>query len=331
MRDLLTLPKADLHCHLEGSARPATINELADKYGMQVGDTQNFHDLFTFLDRYDDARSVICSIEDLERIAVEFIEDQVVSGSVYCEPDWAPHFYTDLSGLDSQDEDQKIEEVFTRVNRAMIAASRRTGVEFGHSIGARRGDPVLAVKIAHFAVAHRRDNVVSFGYAGDEIKGPHGPLRPAARIITESGLIFVPHAGEVLGADSVAEAIDMGANRIAHGVRSVEDESVARSLAERNIACDVTLTSNIRLGIYKDLASHPLRQMISLGIPVTLNTDDSLFFGASLLDEYAAARNLGLDDSSLAQIAKNSIVFSGLSQASITKFTKQIDGWLAIG
>jgi adenosine deaminase len=326
MRNLQHLPKADLHCHLEGSARPHTIAELAAKYGARLGDPQNFTDLLSFLTRFEEARSVIRSIDDLTRIATEFVLDQAESGAVYCEPDWAPHFYLDLEGLKGESREDRIEEIFEAVNTAMQNVANTSGIQVGHLLGASKSDAKGAIEIAKFAVRHREQNVVSFGFAGNEALA-HDPFKEAAEIALEGGLLFVPHAGETRGPESIAQVLDFGANRLAHGIRAMEDEPVLKRLIVGKVACDIALSSNARLGIIADLRRHPFLSLLRAGVPVTLGTDDSLFFGSSLLNEYTLARSLGATDDELAKIATNSLEYSGAPEKWKTNNIARIEEW----
>jgi adenosine deaminase len=195
-------------------------------------------------------------------------------------------------------------------------------------MGASKSNPVEAEEIARFAGSHRERGVVSFGLAGSEVSS-HDPFKKAAEITLASGLLFVPHAGERRGSESVTQVLDLGASRIAHGIRAIEDKDVVGSLVEGKIACDVALSSNVRLGVVRDLKDHPFLRLLRSGVPITLGTDDSLFFGSSLLEEYALARSLGATDEELAAIAANSIRYSGMPKEQKTEHITKVNEWLS--
>lgn len=328
-RDLRKLPKADLHCHLEGCARPSTVLELAEKYAVKIDDLYNFYDLPTFLSTYKKTVvPVIRSVDDLMRIASELIEDRADSGAIYCEPMWTPHSYTALNGLSGESYHERSDEVFRAVNIAMQSAADARGIAFGHMIGVSKSHPESAVEYAKFAVLHKKDGVVSFGTYGNELL-PHNVFAHGAQIAINGGLAFVPHAGEVRGAESVADVITQHPKRVSHGVRAIEDSTVVRSLIANDIACDVAISSNLALGVIGNLQLHPISKLLSAGVAVTISTDDSLFFKTTLLEEYKLARSMGLDDDMLAKIARNSIEFSALSEEKCKEAVLGIEKWLS--
>lgn len=328
MRKLIELPKADLHCHLEGSARPGTMLELADKYGESIGDPQNYSNLIEFLERFRQSRALIKHVEDLARIAREFVEDTAASGGVYCEPEWGPLDFIHLEGLSESSDSNKAEEIFNIVTEALQDAADAAGIQVKQMIGFHKYSRERSISEAYFAKAHSGGEIVSVGFAGDELNIPHERMEPAIKIAKSAGLLFIPHAGEVRGPDSIKEVLKYKPDRIAHGIGAIYDPEMLERIAKLNIPFDIALSSNVRLRVVKDIASHPLPEIIAAGVPVTLNTDDKLFFGSSLLDEYENARALGLSDKHLAEIAKNSLIYSGAPNGWKQKKLKLINIWL---
>lgn len=323
-RSLVDLPKAHLHLHLEGSARPSTIAELADRAGVAVPVYQG-GGLPAFVGAYQSASELIRHPDDLARICRELVEDEAAEGARYIEPMYVPDRYASVFGLDD-------EEVWSVVRAAFAEASARTGVEVGVVVGAIRHLPLTHADAAvAFAERHAGAGVVAFGIAGDEARVPIGPFVAACQRARTAGLLVVPHAGETTGAPTVREALELvRPDRIAHGVRAVEDAAVLRRLADAGVACDVCPTSNVILGVAPDLASHPLPGMLAAGVRVTLGADDQLFFGSSLAGEYRVAREaFGLLDSALAAIATTSARASGASRATVEQIVAGIDDWLA--
>ena len=322
-RDLMTLPKAHLHLHLEGSARPATITELADRDGIALTDMMTFTTLTEFVERYLIAVSTITRPADLERICYELLVDEAAQGIRWCEPMVTPQVHAPKFGT--------VDDVWSIMRRGFDRAAEETGIGWGVIVGHIRTMPVeLAEQMAGWAAAHAGEGVVGFGIAGDEqLVGPE-PFARAFQIAAEAELLLVPHAGETVGPESVRGALELGAHRLAHGVRSVEDPDLPVRLAGEGITCDVCPTSNLKLSVVDDLASHPLPALLDAGVPVTLGSDDQLFFGSLLADEYAVVRQtFGLSDDELADIARTSARSSGAPPDRRDDILAGIDAWLA--
>lgn len=320
-RSLTALPKAHLHLHLEGSARLATINELAERDGIALTDLMAFGTLPEFVECYLLAVSTVNRPEDLERIAYELLIDEAAQGVRWCEPMVTPHVYAAKFG--------STEVAWDAIRRGFERAAAETGIAWGAMIGHIRTHPVEdAEQHARWAAEHAGEGVVAFGIAGDEQRVGPEPFARAFAIAAEAGLLLVPHAGESVGPESVRGALGLGAHRLAHGVRSVEDPALLAQLAGDGITCDVCPTSNLKLSIVADLGAHPLPQMLDAGVPVTLGSDDQLFFGSNLEGEYGVARHtFGLSDGDLAAIARTSALASGAPAALETAMVADIDAW----
>jgi adenosine deaminase len=305
-RDLFALPKAHLHIHLEGGMRADTLVELAAAYGIPMPTIRGFGSFSAFSDMYVAACDVLRTPDDMARLCRETLLDGVESGATYVEPaTYLPHHRTRLG------DDQRILDIMLD---AFTSAGREYGIAWGLMIaGDRTVDPSDAVQQAHLAVANRDRGVVSFGLANDEAVGPPEPFAEAFAIARQGGLLSTPHAGELAGPESVRGAVDtLGANRVQHGVRVIEDPELMKRLADEGVCCDVCPTSNILLSVFPDLASHPLGAMLDAGIPCSINADDPLLFGPGLLSEYQLCRDeLGLSDAQLATAAMASFEHSG--------------------
>lgn len=322
-RDLVTLPKAHLHLHLEGSARPATIAELAEREGIALTDLMAFTNLSEFVECYIVAASTITTPADLERICYELLVDEAAQGVRWCEPMIAPQAYVPRFGL--------LDEVWAIMRAGFDRAARETGIGWGVIVNHLRTSPIeLGEHMAGWAAAHAGDGVVGFGIAGDEQRvGPETFTRAFA-IAAEADLLLVPHAGETVGPEGVRGALALGAHRLAHGIRSVEDPDLLTLLADSGITCDVCPTSNLKLSVVADLASHPLPRLVEAGVPVSLGTDDQLFFGSLLAAEYAVVRQaFGLSDHELADIARTSARASGAPPTVQDEILTGIDAWAA--
>lgn len=323
-RSLRALPKAHLHLHLEGAMRAATLAELAAGYGVPVPGTRGFGSFGAFADLYVAATDVLRAADDLRRVVREVVEDSAADGAVWVEPQFFPPYYEGRLGT--------VPEVIDVVVDEGLAAARELGVGFGLMVAAdRTRDPAEAELLAGQAADRAGRGVVSFGLANDEVAGPPEPFARAFAVAREAGLVSAPHAGELAGPDSVRGALDaLGARRIGHGVRAVEDASLVARLAEEGVCLDVCPTSNLSLGVVPALADHPLPALLEAGVACSLGSDDPLLFGSGLLQEYAVARDvLGLDDAQLARVA-----LSGLEAAAhappalVAAATAAVSEWL---
>jgi adenosine deaminase len=323
-RDVRALPKANLHLHLEGSARPETVRELGEAAGLDPRDFTVFDGWDGFLAAYVDTMACITSLDAVARICRELVEDEAAEGVAYIEPHVAPDAYADVFGCSPKD-------VFAAMHEGFTAGAGVTGVEVGLVVAALRDrPPEFAEARATFAAEHADDGVVGFGLAGSEHLAGAELFAGASAIAHEAGLLVVPHAGELAGPESVRGALDaMSAHRIAHGIRAVEDEKLLERLARERITCDVCLTSNVRIGVVDSIAEHPLPRLLEAGVPVTLGSDDPLMFGSRLADEYAlACDTFGLTDEALAGIARTSVDASGAPEATKARLRVAIDEWI---
>jgi adenosine deaminase len=323
-RDLTALPKANLHLHLEGSARLSTIRELGQRAAIPLRDLRKFSSLPEFVQRYLLAVSTVRRPEDLERVCYELLIDEAAQGVRWCEPMVVPQTYEHVWGA-------SLDDVWAVMQRGFDRAAAETGIAWGVIVGHLRTQPVeLAERMAAWAAAHAGQGVVGFGIAGDEqLVGPAVFTRAFA-MAAEAGLLVVPHAGETVGAASVRGALDVGADRVAHGVRAVEDPALLRRLADDGIACDVCVSSNVRLSVVSDVGAHPLPALLDAGVRVTLGSDDPLFFDSPLAGEYAVVRRaFGLSDDELADIARVAAQVSGAPLDVKEQIDADIDAWLA--
>jgi adenosine deaminase len=324
-RDLAALPKAHLHLHLEGSARLDTITELAERDGIELTDLMAFSTLPEFTDCYSLAVSTVTRPADLERLCYELLVDEAAQGVRWCEPMVTPHVYASSPAFGST------EVAWEAMRRGFGRAADETGIAWGVVMGHIRTQPVeVAEQAAVWAAAHADEGVVGFGIAGDEQRVGPEPFARAFAIAAEAGLLLVPHAGETVGPESVRGALGLGAHRLAHGVRSVEDPELLAVLAGEGITCDVCPTSNLKLSVVAELSEHPLPLLLEADVPVTLGSDDQLFFGSNLVGEYGVSRStLGLSDDELAAIARTSALASGAPTLLKDEIVAGIGAWLA--
>jgi adenosine deaminase len=305
------LPKAELHCHLDGSLRPQTLLDLAREYRvpmpryeahalaeyMLVSDARNLED---YLTRFDVTLSVMQTADAIERIAYELSIDAARDGVWYIETRFAPILNT-RRGLTPH-------QVVEAAIRGLRRAEGEVGIVGRVIICALRNlSAESSVELARLAVDYRNDGVVAFDLAGGEIGNPAAQHADAFRYAREHDLACTCHAGEGDGAPSVRQAVHVcGAHRIGHATRLIEDASLTQYVNDRRIALEICLTSNVHTRVAASYEQHPLRRYFDHGLNVVLNTDNRLMSRTTLSDEYLhAARALDFTLDELGQIAMN--------------------------
>jgi adenosine deaminase len=253
----------------------------------------------------------------------EVVDDAADDGAVWIEPHFYPPRYVGQLGT--------AEEVLEIVLDEGQRAAEARGIGCGWIVSALRDfDPEQAVELAKLGARYAGSGVVSFGLAADEALFPPEPFAEAFGIARDAGLISAPHAGELVGPASVYGALDaLGARRICHGVRAVEDPALVERLATDGVVLDVCPTSNVMLAVVPSIEEHPLVQLLDAGVACSLNGDDPLLFGPGLLAEYELVRDtLGLPDERLAQLARSSIVGSGAPRELVADAAEHVEEWL---
>ncbi len=170
----------------------------------------------------------------------------------------------------------------------------------------RQFGPEPAMRVAEWAAERVADGVISFGIGGDERTGPAQWFADVYAFARKKGLRLTAHAGEVVGPESIWAAIRIGAERIGHGIRAIDDPVLMRHLRDARIPLEVCVTSNVATGAVSSLAAHPIRRLYEAGVVITINTDDPAIFRTSLAREFEIARErFGFSESELAEIAEN--------------------------
>jgi aminodeoxyfutalosine deaminase len=320
------LPKVELHLHLEGSIAPSTLLALArsqpdstlprSEEGLR--ELYRFRDFAHFLEVY----LLICrhlrSAEDFALITRELGASLAAQNVRYAEVTVTPMGHV-LRGVAPEALFEGIEQ-----GRAEVESEHGVRLRWCTDIDGR-GGPELAVETVELVLRHRPAGLVSLGLGGEEV--PRAQFGRAFEIAREAGLHSVPHAGEAAGPESIWEAIGrLGAERIGHGVRCLEDPELVAELRRRRIPLEVCPTSNVRTGVVADLAAHPLPRLIEEGLVVTLNSDDPPMFGTSLRDEYiAGARTLGLSPAGLRDLARAAARAAFLPRAEAQALIAEVD------
>jgi adenosine deaminase len=325
--DLRALPKVDLHVHLEGSMRPATVVELADRYGVDLPEglrdgRYEFRDFRQFIDEWLAGLACLREPEDFRRIALEFCEDEAGEGVRYAEVSFSLPDHRDrirdwdetmLAVLDGFAEGERS---FAIVCRVYVDVVR--GIDMAHS---RRAMEVAA--------RHVGEGVIGLGLGGEEIHSPE-PYAEIFRRGIERGLHSIPHAGETHGPASIRGAIEsLGAERIGHGIRVLEDPGLIEEVKERGIGFDVCPTSNVMTRSAPSLEEHPLPAMLDAGLLCTLASDDPSMFHAFISDEYERCRRaFGFDDRRIAELARNGVRASFAPDPLKAELDRAIGAWL---
>jgi len=309
-RDRLhALPKAELHVHLDGSLRPATMLELAGEAGvnlpasepgalaeaMRAADSRN---LVEYLEKFAITLALMQTPAALERTAYELAEDSARENVRYLEVRYSPVLHTEAG--------MSLEEAVTAPLEGLGRAEKELEIRTGLIIcGIRSFDPAVSLRLAELAVAFQDRGVVAFDLAGGEAGNPARNHREAFDFAARHHLAVTVHAGEADGAGSIAQALhECHARRIGHGTRLLEDPALEAFVNDFRVPLEVCLTSNVQTRVAPSFALHPFRRYFDAGLVVTLNTDNRLISGTTLTDEYwMAHQHLGMTWDELVEVA----------------------------
>jgi aminodeoxyfutalosine deaminase len=307
------LPKVELHLHLEGSIRPATLRELArkrsglrpkvedwiserERSGYAYGDFQKFLQAFALVTLMleapeDYALATTRLMEWLADQRVRYAEITLSAGVIL----WKK---------------QSVEAVFEAVSAAAAEAEKRSGVRARWIFDAvRQFGAEHALEVLRWASRFRSQGVVAFGIGGDEARGPAALFADVYREARDLGLHVTAHAGETAGPESIRAALEaLGAERIGHGLTILGDPDVVELLRARRIPLEVCPASNVATGLLPRFEDHPLPRLLAAGLVVTLNSDDPAMFGTSLEGEFEkAARAFALSRLQIVGLGENAI------------------------
>ncbi len=318
-------PKVELHDHLDGGLRPATVIELAREagLGLPAGDPEELgawfrrgadrKNLALYLEGFAYTVGVLQTAEALERAAREALEDLAAENVVYAELRFAPVLHTQ-KGLD-------LESVVKAALRGLEEGKHRTGVAFGLILCAMRNmDPSYSLETAELAVAFRDRGVVGFDIAGDEHGHPPKRHLEAFQYVRSKNFTITIHAGEAFGPESIWQALQVcGAHRIGHGTRLVEDMafsgsriakagSLAEYLRDRRIPLECCLSSNVQTGAAASYDEHPFALLYRNDYRVSLCSDNRLMSGTNLTKEMTiACEHFGLSLRDLEKLTINAM------------------------
>jgi adenosine deaminase len=309
------LKKVELHCHLEGAAPPALTESQARKYGV---DTTSFmrdgvylwNDFAEFLVSYDKVSEVYRTEEDYALLTETYLEELASIGTIYSELIVSPD-HGERIGLGA-------DAYMAGVSAGILSAKEKTGIEARLIVtGERHFGPERVIRAAEYAAKSDNPLITGFNMAGEERMGRVADYARAFDIAREAGLGITIHAGEVCGAFSVADAVDLvKPARIGHGVRAIEDGELVKRLADLGTVLEVCPGSNIALKVFPDFASHPLRRLKEAGVRVTISSDDPPFFHTSLKREYElASEAFGFSDAEINEMTRTGIEAAFVDEA----------------
>jgi aminodeoxyfutalosine deaminase len=320
-----TFPKIELHVHLEGTIRARTLLTIARRNGLPLPASTveglarlyEFRDFGHFLEVWTLTTNCLRTAEDFRQVVVDYAAEAASHGAVYIEGIFSPAERI-KSGV-------SWDALFNGYCNGAQQAEEDYGVIVRLTPDLYWGmDPEEAAEAARKAVAYRDRGVVGLGIGGAE--GMCAPQRyaQAFAIARDGGLGSVPHAGEGAGPDSVRAALEtLGADRIRHGIRAVEDPSLVSELAGRGVVLDVCLTSNLRTKVVASLADHPLPTLLRAGVGCSVSTDDPAMFGTDLTQEYSLLPGMGVDPRHIYQAAARGALCDEATRSKITTIGEQ--------
>jgi aminodeoxyfutalosine deaminase len=319
---IVAMPKVELHVHLEGSVRPETLLKLAKKNRIDLPadtveglrDWYQFRDFPHFVEIYVTISNCMQTVEDIEMVAREFLQGQAAQNIRYSEVTYTAFTHYKMKGLSFDDQ-------LAALNRARAWGQAELGVDMQYIIDIPRNlaDATSSMIVAEWAVDAMDKGVIALGLGGDEANNPGRDFEAAFDYAREHGQASIPHAGEHDGAESVWHAIkSLGAIRIGHGVRGIEDPALVEYLADQQIPLEVNPTSNLCLGVAPTMAEHPINALLEAGCYITVNSDDPPMFNTTLTNEYQATSSaFGWDVGTVEMLSLNAVRAAVLPDAAI--------------
>jgi len=326
-----SLPKAELHLHLEGTIAPATLVELSARHDAhpltphEAEALYRFTDFTEFIESFKAVTRRLRDPEDYELAAWRMMEQLTSQGVVHAEVFISVGVIYMWRNFDPR----CFEPIFAGLERARERAARELGLSLYWIFDAVRHFTVEEADRVFRKAAELREfypSIVAVGLGGDERRSGSEPFRHLYARAQAAGLRLTSHAGETTGPEAIWEALAIGSERIGHAVSAVQDESLLAELKNRGIAVELNPTSNVRTGVCPSFAVHPLRRYFDHGLLVTINSDDPAFFGSDLSNEFLLAHTQqGFTRDELRQLAANSIRASFLPETEKASFLAQIN------
>lgn len=301
------IPKAEIHCHIEGAADPELVLGQARKYNVDVSDIISdgvfvWSDFSEFLKCFDGAAALFRTSDDYALLAETYLTGLAANGCIYSEF-FISTDHARMIGISERDYIDGLAE-------GMIQAREKHGIQARMiATGLRHEGPASVLRAATYIANNPHPLVTGFGMGGDERMHHPEDLAPGFDVARDAGLAITTHAGEFGGADSVRDSLTyLSPSRIGHGVRAVEDPALVEELAEKQIVLECCPGSNIALSVYNSFDEHPFLTLRDAGVLVTLNSDDPPHFHTSLAREYEiGATEFGLTEAELRDITRTAI------------------------
>ena len=320
-----TLPKAELHLHLEGSIEPETLAQLQRNHGLTnvtAADAErlyDYKDFNGFLMAFKAVTEHLQTGADYELITYRLMEQLKAESVLHAE------VYVSVGVCLWRKQD--FAAIFEGLERGRERGARDFGVSLLWIFDAvRQFGAEKAQAVAELAVRYRDRHVVGFGIGGDEQKGPPELFRDVYAYAADHGLHLTAHAGESVGPESIWGALNLRAERIGHGLTAARDPELVEELSQRQVPIEICVTSNLRTGCCSSLAEHPVRNYFDHGLMITLNSDDPAMFRTTLSREYQLVQqNFGFTDEHLRELARNSFEASFLPADQKLAFLNSFD------
>jgi adenosine deaminase/aminodeoxyfutalosine deaminase len=322
---LLTLPKAELHLHLEGSIEPPTLVEMMQRQGnngasrAEVEQLYKYTDFRGFLVAFKNVTEHLRSVDDYELITHRLMERLKSENVLHAE-------VTVSAGVNLWRK-QDFAAIFEGLERGRERGEKDFGVSLLWILDAvRQFGAEKAERVLDLAIQFRDRNVIGFGIGGDEAQGPAEWFKDVYARAADHGLHLTAHAGESAGPESIWGALNIKAGRIGHGLTAGRDPELVEELAQRQIPIEICVTSNLRTGCCTQLAQHPVRRYFDQGLMLTLNSDDPAMFQTTLSGEYQLVQEaFNFSDDHLREMARNSFEASFLPAEKKVEFLNLFD------
>jgi len=321
---ILSLPKAELHLHLEGSIEPATLAEISRRYHdpltlEEAEALYRYPDFPGFMLAFKAAVQRLRSPEDYETFAYDLMRRLRSQNVLHAE------VYVSVGVCLWRQQD--FDAIFEGLERGRERGEREFGVSLLWIFDAvRQFGPEDARRVVEKAVEYKGRNVVGIGIGGDERQAGPELFRESYQYAADHGLRLTAHAGETTGPESIWGALNLKAERIGHGLNAWQDPELMAELVERQVPVEVCLTSNLETNCWARIEEHPLKKYFDAGVMVTLNTDDPAMFHTSLNREYALAQQVfGFSDEQLREIARNGFEASFLPAEKKVELLNRLD------
>ncbi|MDF4486826.1 adenosine deaminase [Vibrio parahaemolyticus] len=325
------LPKVELHLHIEGSLEPELMFKLAKRNGIDIPysspielrEAYQFEDLQSFLDLYYQGANVLRTEQDFYDLTWEYLEHCKADNVIHTEIFFDPQTHTER-GID-------FDTVLNGISRALTDGRKKLGITsqiiacFLRHLSAESAMETLQSVLKH------RDKIIGVGLDSSENGHPPAKFLRVFQQAKEAGLLTVAHAGEEGPAQNITDAIEMlEVSRVDHGVRCVEDEALVESLIETKMPLTVCPLSNIKLCVFDEMGQHNIVELLRKGVAVTINSDDPVYFGGYMTDNFLAVNQAHpMSKEELAKFTLNAIDASFIDNELKAQYRHKVEQYVA--